>query len=63
MKNIYITDYFTDTKIEKKIFGNSARVICLSKENRSKFSEKISKADGLLVWHAKIEQKKIILFV
>ncbi len=61
MKNIYITDYFTDTKIEKKIFGNSARVICLSKENRSKFSEKISKADGLLVWHAKIDQKLIKL--
>ena len=32
MKKVYITDYFNDTKIEKKILGKTFKVICLNKK-------------------------------
>lgn len=57
MRKVYITDYFNDTKIEKKILGKTFKVICLNKKKTD--LKNISDADGLLVWHADINSKVI----
>ncbi len=59
MKKIFITDYFLEAKIEKKIFGKSVKVICLNKKNENNFPHAIKEADGLLVWHTNITQQTI----
>ena len=59
MKKVFITDYFTESKIEKKIFKNFAKVICLNEKNENFFPNSIKDADGLLVWHSNITKKTI----
>ena len=55
MKKIYITDYIKIPDIEKKILSKYAEVICLN-EKDEKISDKISDADGILVWHTNISE-------
>ena len=51
---VYITDYVTVPKIEKKIFGDAFDIVCLNEENEKKFPKSIEDADAILVWHAKL---------
>tara|TARA_B100000989_G_scaffold294722_1_gene274351 strand:- start:4646 stop:5644 length:999 start_codon:yes stop_codon:yes gene_type:complete len=59
MKNIFITDYFRDSKIESKIFRNFAKVHILNCPLEKNLPRIINKADGLLVWHTNISAKTI----
>tara|TARA_B100001250_G_C19802874_1_gene791903 strand:+ start:837 stop:1835 length:999 start_codon:yes stop_codon:yes gene_type:complete len=59
MKKIYITDYFYNAIIEKKIFGRTAKVLCIGKKNKKSYLKQIQDADGLLVWHADINYNLI----
>lgn len=56
MKKIYITDYIKIPDIEKKILSKYAEVICLNEKDEKKISDKISDADGILVWHTNISE-------
>ena len=57
MKKVFITDYFKDNKIEKKIFKNYAEVQSLNLVAKSKIPKIIEKANGLLVWHTQIDYR------
>ncbi len=57
---VVITDYFKDSIIEKKIFGNKADIICLDQIEEGKLTDDINDADILLVWHTEISEKTLV---
>ena len=59
MKHVFITDYFKNSDVEKKIFKNFAKVHVLNCSNEANLPKTINNADGLLVWHTKISSLTI----
>tara|TARA_Y100000741_G_C18258271_1_gene559715 strand:+ start:2198 stop:3196 length:999 start_codon:yes stop_codon:yes gene_type:complete len=59
MKQVFITDYFKNAEIEKKIFKNFANVNVLNCSSEADLPKIINKADGLLVWHTNISNRTI----